>query len=229
MTNWARVRRWAGEAGATAPVSDRVTVRVLGERLELLARLELPERALPVLEDLAPWFDREAALELVLEARDILARLGSVLEPPTRTARDVAAEWDWLPDLTRSERLRLRRHGWVSSHGLAPDRAAEILAPMLGEVLETMADLERIMTRWLTLTRQASAYATLRRGWANLPRGYGRAVTFEDLFSRAMLEAEEPAPDGWEPAAPVILEPADLEPLEDWVTDQYQRHLARYA
>ncbi|MGA2804026.1 MAG: hypothetical protein ABSF89_06500 [Acidimicrobiales bacterium] len=228
MTDWRRVHSWAAAAALTSPVSDRVTLSILGERFELLEVLTLRERAETGSENSAPRFDRAATLELALEAREVLARLGSVLEPPARTAR-VAGEWDWLGDISRTERARLRRHGWVSPHGLEPDRAAEILAPMLGEVLECTTDLERIMTRWLTLTRKASAYATLRRGWANLPRGYGRALTFEDLFPRAMTEAEEPAPDGWTPEPLEDLEPSDLEPLEDWTADRFERRYSRPA
>ena len=53
------------------------------------------------------------------------------------------------------------------------------------------------------------------------------------LFPAAVLEPEEPAPDGWDPNTPVILEPLeDLEPLEpDWdlLADRFMPRLARYA
>jgi hypothetical protein len=134
MTDWARVRRWAGEAGATAPVSHCVTLTVLGERFELLARLELPERVLPeVLEDLAPRFDRAAALKLGDDAAMTLRAMGALRDPPTGAERDDRGEWDWARDLSRAERARLRRHGWISRDGLPVDTFAEALASMLGE------------------------------------------------------------------------------------------------
>jgi hypothetical protein len=39
----------------------------------------------------------------------------------------------------------------------------------------------------------------------------------------------QPAPDDFDPAAPMDFAPADLEDLESWVTDQYTRTLSRYA
>jgi hypothetical protein len=229
VTDWRRIHGYAA-AALTSPVCDRVTVRVLGVPFALLERLPVPERVLPVLEDLEPRFDRSAALRLGDDAAMILRQVGALRDPPTGAEPDPRGEWDWARDLSRSERLRLRRHGWTSRDGLPVDAFAEALASMLGERLTCTADLERVMLRWLTMTRLASARATLRRGWSRLPAGYGYGSRrFEDLYSEALGDRSEPAPDGWDPSAPMVLEPADLEPLEDWVTDQYQRHLARYA